>query len=67
MDPKDLRFASGANTADHWRTEVARQLERTSRLDTALRAERRARNTFALLALTGWVVALALLGHGGAV
>lgn len=32
-----------------------------------LKRERRARNTYALLALVGWVVVLALLGHGGAV
>lgn len=36
-------------------------------VERTLAAERRARNTFAMLALVGWVVALALLGHGGAV
>lgn len=35
-------------------------------LTVQLRNERRARNTFAILALCGWVLALALLGHGGA-
>lgn len=39
----------------------------TSDVPPLLLAERRARNTFALLALAGWIVALALLGHGGVV
>jgi Tfp pilus assembly protein PilN len=36
-------------------------------LQYLLQRERRARNTFAMLAFVGWVVALALLGQGGAV
>lgn len=39
----------------------------TSDVPTLLQYERRARNTFAVLALCGWVLALALLGHGGVV
>lgn len=61
MNPKDLQFASGANSADHWRTEAARQMERNNRLYDALATAHRDLSIYRWVALVGWLVAIALL------